>query len=142
MIVTELYGFLQEYFPHTPDLMTYLKPGAMWEYIIKEPNLDGDDSQTVLTFHLVKNPDESLKMVEGSAPNKPDLVLYFTEKAILSLIDGSPTAEKYYKLYRKLMRESTEDVDLDYKVNKPRLKLWRKGYRPWSKLYKFSHIQK
>lgn len=142
MLATELYDFLQDYFPENPDLMTHLKPGAMWEYIIKSPNLDGVDSQMVLTFHLIKNPDDSLKMIEGPAPIKPDLILYFTEKAILSLIDGSPTAEKYYELYRRLMSQSTEELDLDYKINKPRLKLWRMGYRPWSKLYKFSHIQK
>lgn len=142
MISTELFNFLEGYFPNNPELMTFLKPGALWEYVIRTPSLDGDASQTVLTFHLVKNTNEDLEMVEGPAPMKPDLILYFTEKAILNLIQGFPSAEKYYELYRQIMNHSTDDMDLDYKLNKSRLVLWRRGYRPWSKLFKFNHIQK
>ncbi|NVM53649.1 MAG: hypothetical protein HWN66_08090 [Candidatus Helarchaeota archaeon] len=142
MIASKLYNFLEGYFPNNPGLMNFLKPGAMWEYIIKSPNLDGEQSQTVLTFHLLKQSDDSLEMVEGPAPAKPDLILYFTEKAILNIITGSPPAEQYYDLYRKIMTHPTEDMDIDYKINKSRLKLWRKGYRLWSKIYKFSHIRR
>lgn len=142
IIASELYNYLQGYFPNNPDLMTSLKPGALWEYIIRAPNLDGDDSETVLTFHLTKKTEDSLEMVEGNAPTKPDLILYFTEKAIISLIAKDPPADKYYAAYRFIMNNPTNEIDLDYKINKPRLKLWRKGYRTWSKLYKFSHIQR
>lgn len=141
MNVTELYSFLQDYFPKNPELMNSLKPGATWEYVIKSPSLDGENSRVLLTFHLVKNSENSLEMVFGNAPAKPDLILYFTEKAILNLIAGSPPAEHYYQEYRQIMKHPTNDLDLDYKVNKSRLKLWRKGYRAWSKLYKFSQIQ-
>lgn len=141
MQANELFECLKQYFPNNPALMATLKPGAIWEYIIKTPTLDGGESQTILTFHLIKHDDEILEMIQGKAPVKPDLILYFTEKAILNLISGFPSAEKYYEAYRKLMNHSTEELDLDYKINKPRLKLWRKGYRSWSKLYKFSHIQ-
>ena len=141
MIATNLYKNLEGYFPNNPELMNYLEPGAIWEYVIKAPSLDGEESQTVLTFHLVKIFDEAIDMIEGPAPVKPDLILYFTEKAILDLIAGSPPAEEYYEAYRNIMNNPTDDVDLDYKVNKPRLKLWRKGYRTWSKIFKFSHIQ-
>ncbi len=141
MMKTELYNYLKEYFPKNPELMTSLKPGAIWEYIIKTPNLDGSDSQMLLTFHLLKKDEGALEMVEGGAPIKPDLILYFTEKAILSLISGSPPAGQYYEIYRKIMHQPTEDIDLDYKINKPRLKLWRLGYRTWSKLFKFSQIE-
>lgn len=142
MIASKLYSYLEGYFPNNPDLMTSLKPGATWEYIIRAPNLDGDDCETVLTFHLIKKTNDLLEMIQGTAPTKPDLILYFTEKAILNLIADSPPADEYYTAYRYIMNNPTNEIDLDYKVNKPRLKLWRKGYRTWSKLYKFSYIQR
>ncbi|MHA1264985.1 MAG: hypothetical protein ACTSRS_07080 [Candidatus Helarchaeota archaeon] len=141
MDATQLYNSLVEYFPKNPDLMTALKPGAIWEYEIRAPTLEGEQSEVVLVFHLFKKEDGTIKMVRGTAPTKPDLILYFTEKAILNLISNAPTAHKYYELYRKIMANPTDEIDLDYKVNKPRLKLWRMGYRTWSKIYKFSHIQ-
>ena len=141
MLKAELFECLKNYYPNNPELMKSLEPGSVWEYIIRTPKLDGDDTETVLTFHLIKIFDSDLDMVEGPSPDKPDLILYFTEKAILDLISGSPPADEYYEAYRNIMSNPTEDVDLDYKVNKPRLKLWRKGYKSWSKIYKFSHIQ-
>ncbi len=138
----ELFEYLKGYFPNNPALMTSLKEGAIWEYVIMTPNLDDNDGKTILTFHLIKNSDENLEMFEGNAPNKPDLILYFTEKAIVSLIEGSPPADQYYKAYRHIMSNPTDELDLDYKINKPRLKLWRLGYRSWSKLYKFTQIQR
>ncbi|MHA1132596.1 MAG: hypothetical protein ACTSQQ_17555 [Candidatus Helarchaeota archaeon] len=133
-----LFEYLKGYFPNNPDLMTSLKEGAIWEYVIKAPNLDDPDSKTILTFYLVKNNDNTLEMIEGNAPTRPDLILYFTEKAITTLIHDSPSAEKYYEAYRYIMNNPTDELDIDYKVNKPRLKLWRIGYRTWSiKLYYF-----
>ncbi len=141
MLKAELFDCLKGYYPKTPELMDHLKPGAIWEYVIKSPTLDDEHSETLLTFYLTKKEDESLEMNQGYAPIKPDLILYFTEKAILNLIEGFPPATKYYEAYRKIMSKPTEEIDLDYKINKPRLKLWRLGYRPWSKLYKFTSIQ-
>jgi len=140
-MANELFIYLKNYFPNNPELMKTLKPGAIWEYIIKAPKLDDEMSQTILTCHLMKKPDETLEMVEGEAPVKPDLILLFTERAILSLISGSPTAEKYYDGYRQIMRNPSDEIDLDYKINKSRLKLWQLGYRAWSKLYKFTQIE-
>ncbi len=142
MLTNELYSYLQNYFPNNPELMTSLKPGATWEYIIRAPSLDDDESKTILTFHLVKKTDNLLEMVQGNAITKPDLILYFTEKAILNLIADSPPADEYYEEYRNIMNNPTNEIDLDYKINKPRLKLWRMGYRTWSKLFNFSHIQR
>jgi hypothetical protein len=141
MSTTEFFEFMKEYFPRNPELMTSLKPGAIWEYVIKAPKLDDQKSQTILTFHLIKREDETLELHQGEAPRKPDLILYFTERAILNLISGFPSAKQYYKDYRQIMNNPTHDIDLDYKINKPRLKLWRLGYRAWSKLYKFTSIQ-
>ena len=141
MMANELFKCLKDYFPNNPELMKTLKPGAIWEYIIRAPNLDDDLSETILTFHLMKKHDETLEMIKGDAPVKPDLILYFTEQAILNLIAGSPSADKYYEIYRKIMRNPTEEIDLDYKVNKSRLKLWQLGYRSWSKIYKFTQIE-
>jgi hypothetical protein len=141
MMSNELFKCLKTYFANNPELMKALKPGAIWEYIIRAPNLDDSLSQTILICHLTKKPDETLEMVEGDAPIKPDLILYFTEQAILSLIADSPSAEKYYECYRQIMRNPSGGIDLDYKINKSRLKLWQLGYRSWSKLYKFTQIE-
>lgn len=140
-MANELFNYLKNYFPNNPELMKTLKPGAIWEYIIRAPKLDDDMSETILTCHLMKKPDETLEMIEGDAPIKPDLILYFTEQAILNLIADSPPADQYYETYRKIMRNPTEEIDLDYKVNKSRLKLWHLGYRSWSKIFKFTQIE-
>ena len=142
MLKTELFDCLKSYFANNPELMSSLEPGSIWEYIIRTPKLDGEESTTILTFHLIKIFDADLDMVEGPSPEKPDLILYFTEKAILSLIKDFPAAKDYYKGYRQIMENPTDELDLDYKINKPRLKLWRLGYRAWSKLYNFSQIAK
>ena len=68
---------------------------------------------------------------------KPDLILYFTEKAILNLIDGNPSADEYYARYREIMYNPQPGIELDNKVNKPRLQLWRLGYKNWQKDFKF-----
>ena len=141
MMANELFKYLNTYFANNPELMKTLKPGAIWEYIIRAPELDDTLSETILVCHLTKKPDETLEMMEGDAPSKPDLILYFTEQAILSLIAGSPSAIKYYETYRQIMRNPSGEIDLDYKINKSRLKLWQLGYRSWSKLYKFTQIE-
>jgi hypothetical protein len=68
---------------------------------------------------------------------EPDLILYFTEKAILSLIQGKPSAEEYYNRYREIMDNPKPNIQIDNKINKPRLKLWRLGYKQWQKDFNF-----
>ena len=68
---------------------------------------------------------------------KPDLILYFTEKAILNMIEGTSNAEEYYERYHNIMDHPLPEIELDSKVNKPRLKLWQIGYKHWQKDFKF-----
>jgi hypothetical protein len=68
---------------------------------------------------------------------KPDLILYFTEKAILKLIQNNPSADEYFIRYRELMNNPSPGVEVDNKVNKSRLKLLKLGYREWQKDFGF-----
>jgi hypothetical protein len=68
---------------------------------------------------------------------KPDLILYFTEKAILNMIEGTSSAEEYYERYHNIMDHPQPGIELDSKVNKPKLKLWQIGYKNWQKDFKF-----
>jgi len=131
----ELYAKLESYFTHTLDLMRHLHVNACWEYIITEKSTN--DENVKLNYYLYKKSEDSLEMTTEDPDLKPDLILYFTEKAILSLIDGSPNADEYYSRYRKIMNSPAPDIELDNKVNKPRLKLWQIGYKNWQKDFNF-----
>jgi len=65
------------------------------------------------------------------------LILYFTEKAILDLIKGNPSADEYYSRYLEVMNNPKPGIEVDNKVNKPRLKLWQMGYKKWQSDFKF-----
>ncbi len=131
----ELYAELRKFFPNTLDLMRHLSVSACWEYQIMENSTDNDSIK--LHYFLYKKDDNSLEMTKEKLDLKPDLILYFTEKAILKLIEGNPTADEYYTRYREIMDNPQPEIELDNKVNKPRLKLWQLGYKKWQKDFKF-----
>lgn len=130
-----LYNELEKYFPKHLDLMYYLKVGACWEYLITENSTD--DENTKLHYYLYKESDDKLIMTKEKPDLKPDLILYFTENAILQLIQGDPTAEEYYERYHDVMDNPKPGIEIDNKVNKARLRLWRIGYKKWQQVYKF-----
>ncbi|MHA1490654.1 MAG: hypothetical protein ACTSRI_13480 [Promethearchaeota archaeon] len=131
----ELYAELRKFFPNTLDLMRNLSVNACWEYQIMENSTDNDTIK--LHYFLYKKDDNSLEMTKEKLDLKPDLILYFSEKAILKLIEGNPTADEYYARYREIMDNPQPEIELDNKVNKPRLKLWQLGYKKWQKDFKF-----
>ena len=133
---SELYSELEKFFPHNLDLMRHLNIKACWEYFITENSID-DSEEPKLHYFLYKNSESSLVMTKEDPGITADLILYFTEKAILNLINGNPSAEEYYKRYHEVMDNPKPGIDLDNKVNKPRLKLWRIGYRLWQKDFNF-----
>jgi hypothetical protein len=130
----ELLKKIKDYYPHHPDLMKGLNIGAIWEYHIRGPTLEGYER---IVFCLKKLAENHLELGVGSASESPDLILYFTEEAILELISPTPDAETYYANYARIMKEGSGTCDLDYKVNKSRIALWRVGYREWAKRYSF-----
>jgi hypothetical protein len=125
---------IKDYYPQHPDLMKDLNVGVMWEYHVRSPTLEGNEK---IAFHLKKLAENHLELGIGSASETPDLILYFTEEAILELTSPSPDAETYYENYSKIMKEGSGTRDLDYKVNKSRITLWRLGYRKWAKRFSF-----
>ncbi|MFW9971866.1 MAG: hypothetical protein ACFFDF_16885 [Candidatus Odinarchaeota archaeon] len=131
----ELFEKLKSYFPHNLDLMRHLNINACWEYLITENSIDNEKQK--LKFYLYKKDEKTLKMVKKNPDIKPDLILYFTEKAILKLIDGNPNADEYYTKYRDLMYNYHPETLVDNKINKPRLKLFKLGYQKWQKDFKF-----
>ncbi len=131
----KLYTKLKEFFPNQLDLMRHLHVNACWEYSITEQSTD--DANIKLNFFLFKKNEKSLKMTKQVPDIKPDLILYFTEKAILNLIEGNSSAEEYYARYHKVMNNPQSGIEVDNKVNKPRLKLWQIGYKKWQKDFKF-----
>ena len=131
----KLYTKLNEFFPNQLDLMRHLHVNACWEYSITEQSTD--DSNIKLNFFLLKKNEKSLEMTKTKPEIKPDLILYFTEKAILNMIEGTSDAEEYYKRYHNIMDHPQSGIELDSKVNKPRLKLWQIGYKNWQKDFKF-----
>jgi len=131
----KLYTKLKEFFPNQLDLMRHLHVNACWEYSITEQSTD--DSNIKLNFFLFKKNEKSLEMTKTKPDIKPDLILYFTEKAILNMIEGTLSAEEYYERYHKIMDYPLPGIELDSKVNKPRLKLWQIGYKHWQKDFKF-----
>lgn len=131
----KLYQRLTEYFPNELDLMKYLNVGACWEYFIMEQSTDEENFK--LHYFLHKEDENKLIMSKDDPNIKPDLILYFTEKAILQLIESNPPAATYYERYNQLMDNPKPEIELDNKLNKPRLKLWRIGYKKWSQVYNF-----
>ncbi len=131
----KLYTKLKEFFPNQLDLMRHLHVNACWEYRITEQSTD--DANIKLNFFLFKKNEESLEMTKTKPEFKPDLILYFTEKAILNIIEGVSGAEEYYQRYHKVMDHPQSGIEVDSKVNKPRLKLWQIGYKQWQKDFKF-----
>ena len=131
----ELFTELKQYFPNNLDLMRYLHVNACWEYQITENSTNDNDIK--LLYYLLKKDENNLEMTKKKPDIKPDLILYFTEKAILNLIQGKPSAEEYYARYRKLMNNPKPGIEIDNKVNKARLKLWQIGYKTWRSEFKF-----
>lgn len=133
----DLYKELEKFFPNQLDLMRHLHVNACWEYFITENSIEENNEDIKLHYFLYKKDESSLKMTKENPGIKPDLLLYFTEKAILNLIQGNPSAEEYYTRYHEVMDNPKPGIDLDNKVNKPRLKLWRIGYKNWQKDFNF-----
>ena len=131
----ELYKILERYFPKNLDLMRHLSINACWEYFIMENSTNEEDPK--LHYFLIKENENSLVMTENKPEIKPDLILYFTEEAILNLIDGNPSAEEYYTRYKDIMDNPRPPIELDNKINKSRLKLWQIGYKNWQKDFNF-----
>jgi hypothetical protein len=131
----ELYTVLKSYFPNNLDLMRHLKINACWEYFVSDNSTIEENAK--LHYYLFKKDENTLEMTKETPSIKPDLILYFTEKAILSLIDENPNAEEYYNRYRKVMNNPQPEIQVDNKINKPRLKLWQIGYKNWQKDFKF-----
>ena len=138
MDAKKLYNKLKKYFPKNLDLMRYLHVNACWEYFITKNTVDGNEKPK-LHYYLYKNDEKNLTMTKKKPDIKQDLILYFTEKAILDLIDGNPSADEYYARYNEIMNNPKPEIgiDLDNKVNKPRLILWKIGYRKWRKDFNF-----
>lgn len=136
----ELYNKLEQYFPNNLDLMRHLDVGACWEYLIFEDSI-GDslenDKPPKVHYFLHKESTDKLEMTKESPEMDPDLILYFTEEAILTLIEGNPDADEYFSHYKEIMENPTPEVEVDNKINKARLKLWRMGYRSWQSDFDF-----
>jgi hypothetical protein len=131
----ELYKKLKSYFPQNLDLMRHLNVNACWEYFITESSLNEETPK--LRYYLYKKNETKLEVVKNNPGIKPDLILFFTEKAILDLIKENPSAEEYYSRYREIMSNSKPEIEVDNKLNKPRLKLWQMGYKKWQSIFKF-----
>ena len=131
----ELFTELKQYFPNNLDLMRHLHVNACWEYQITENSTNDNDIK--LLYYLLKIDENNLEITKKKPDIKPDLILYFTEKAILNLIQGKPSAEEYYARYRKMMNNPKPGIEIDNKVNKARLKLWQIGYKSWRSDFKF-----
>jgi hypothetical protein len=131
----ELYKTVKFYFSNNLDLMRHLNINACWKYLIAENSTN--DENFKLRYFLYKEGDKKLKITRNNPNIKPDLILYFTERAILNLIEGSPSAEEYYSRYREIMNNPKPGIEVDNKVNKPRLKLWQMGYKKWQSEFKF-----
>lgn len=131
----QLYNKLEQFFPHTLDLMRHLDVGACWKYYIFENSID--DKEEKLNYFLFKETEDSLKMTQEDPGIEPDLILYFTEQAILNLIKGSPDADEYYSRYKEVMENPKSGIQVDNKIDKARLKLWRLGYKKWQSDFNF-----
>nr|MDO8081752.1 hypothetical protein [Candidatus Freyarchaeota archaeon] len=130
----ELMERAKGFYPKHPDLMKHLETGALWEYRIRPFTLDSSDK---VVFNLRKLSENEVRFEEGPAKEKPDLILYFTENAMIKLIEESNNVDTYYENYREILKSPSVGIELDYKLNKPRLKLVRMGYQEWANTYKF-----
>jgi len=115
--------------------MRHLNVNACWEYIITEESTNDPDIK--LHYYLIKKDEKCLEMTKEKPKIEPDLILYFSEKAILNLIDGNPSVEEYFARYHQVMDNPKPGIEIDNKVNKARLKLWQIGYRKWQADFKF-----
>jgi len=135
METEELFKKLKNYFPEKLDLMRHLNLQACWEYFITEDSTNNEEIK--LHYFLYKESEDKLEMTRDDPNIKPDLILYFTEKAILELVKRDPSAEEYYSRYSEMMNNPKPGIEVDNKVNKPRLKLWQMGYKKWQADFKF-----
>lgn len=135
MDIEELYTKLKTFFPQRIDLMRHLDINACWEYIITEKSINELDIK--LHYYLVKKDEDTLEMSKSKPDIVPDLILFFTEKAIINMIEGNPSAEEYYIRYKKIMNNPQPGIEVDNKINKARLKLWQIGYKKWQKDFRF-----
>ena len=135
MEAKELYEKLEAYFSKNSDLMRHLSINACWEYFITEESTR--EEQTKIHFYLFKKEAETLEMTKENPGFKPDLILYFTEKAILDLIQNNPSADEYYALYHDMMKNPRPGIEVDNKLNKSSLRLLKLGYREYQKDFKF-----
>lgn len=135
MDIEELYTKLKTFFPQRIDLMRHLDINACWEYIITEKSINELDIK--LHYYLVKKDEDTLEMSKSKPDIVPDLILFFTEKAIINMIEGNPSAEEYYIRYKKIMNNPQPGMEVDNKINKARLKLWQIGYKKWQKDFRF-----
>jgi len=133
--IEELYTKLKTFFPQRIDLMRHLDINACWEYIITEKSINEPDFK--LHYYLVKKDEDTLEMSKSKPDIVPDLILFFTEKAIINMIEGNPSAEEYYIRYKKIMNNPQPGMEVDNKINKARLKLWQIGYKKWQKDFRF-----
>lgn len=130
----ELLEKAKGFYPKHPKLMKHLDIGALWEYRIRPFTLDSKDK---IVFHLQKLSDNEVRFEVGPAKEKPDLILYFTENAMVKLVEESNDVDTYYENYREILKNPSVGVELDYKINKNRLKMFRMGYKEWADTYKF-----
>jgi len=131
----DLYRELHNYFPNNFDLMRHLHVNACWEYQIMDNSTN--DENIKLKYYLVKKDENTLEMTKEKPDLKPDLILYFTEKAILNFIQENPNADEYFARYRKVMDNPQPGIEVDNQINKPRLILWKIGYRKWQNDFNF-----
>ncbi|MFW9937276.1 MAG: hypothetical protein ACFFD5_06480 [Candidatus Thorarchaeota archaeon] len=131
----ELYKKLKTFFSKKNDLMRHLDINACWEYIITETTIEEKDIK--LRYYLIKKDESTLEMSKSKPEITPDLILFFTEKAILAMIVGNPSVEEYYERYHNVMNNPQPGIEVDNKINKARLKLWQIGYKKWQKDFKF-----
>lgn len=131
----ELYKKLKTFFSKKNDLMRHLDINACWEYIITETTIEEKDIK--LRYYLIKKDESTLEMSKSKPEITPDLILFFTEKAILDMIEGNPSVEEYYERYHKVMNNPQPGIEVDNKINKARLKLWQIGYKKWQKDFRF-----
>ncbi len=135
METKELYEKLKAYFSKNPDLMRHLSINACWEYIITEESTREEHAK--LRYFLFKKDANTVEMTKINPGFKPDLILYFTEKAILDLIRNNPSTDDYYTLYHNMMNNPRPGIEVDNKLNKSSLKLLKLGYREYQKDFKF-----
>ena len=135
MEAKELYDKIKLYFGKNSDLMRHLKINACWEYSITEESTHEEHAK--LHYYLFKKDATTLEMVKENPGLKPDLILYFTEKAILDLIQNNPSADKYYVLYHDMMKNPRPGIEVDNKLNKSSLRLLKLGYREYQRDFKF-----